>query len=583
MTTQESSKPSGRAWATSERDGPQVVTRWLTAPGMLWGLSTGILVLLVTLPIYHLVVASFKTPGGLSLSNYTQILYVRRFQEAILNTVVLGLVCASFGTLIGALLAWLVSRTNVPLRGFIRVCVMGTFVVPAFVNALSWVLLAGPNAGLLNRLWMFMTRSGKGFMNIYSMEGLAIVSVATVYPLAFIFMYNAFEMMDSEMEEAARVLGASGARTLLTITLPLARPALIAGFILMFLETIILYGAPAVIGIPANIYVITTALWTLFEYPPEIGLAAALSLPLLLITATLLWLQQQLIAQRSFATVQGKGGRWQRTDLGRWKWVAASVACLVIVVTFILPNAVLIAASVLKQAYRGISLHNLGLNHYQYVLFEYTAGIPSVRNSVVTSTAAATFAVIIATVVAFIAERNIARFGSVLVFLAMAPLVIPAMVFAVGLVAAYSTGPLPLYGTLWILVLAYLTKNLPLAFMNCKASLSTVHVELESAARILGASPLRVLKDITGPLIKNGLLAGWILVFAHSLKDLGASVLLYTSKTTVISTAIMDVFYSQNWGAVAAMSVILLGINAAVVMVGYRILGGNILTGGRGV
>ncbi|OGB93970.1 MAG: hypothetical protein A3H39_13805 [candidate division NC10 bacterium RIFCSPLOWO2_02_FULL_66_22] len=550
---------------------------------MLWGLSTGILVLLVTLPIYHLVVASFKTPGGLSLSNYTQILYVRRFQEAILNTVVLGLVCASFGTLIGALLAWLVSRTNVPLRGFIRVCVMGTFVVPAFVNALSWVLLAGPNAGLLNRLWMFMTRSGKGFMNIYSMEGLAIVSVATVYPLAFIFMYNAFEMMDSEMEEAARVLGASGARTLLTITLPLARPALIAGFILMFLETIILYGAPAVIGIPANIYVITTALWTLFEYPPEIGLAAALSLPLLLITATLLWLQQQLIAQRSFATVQGKGGRWQRTDLGRWKWVAASVACLVIVVTFILPNAVLIAASVLKQAYRGISLPNLGLNHYQYVLFEYTAGIPSVRNSVVTSTAAATFAVIIATVVAFIAERNIARFGSVLVFLAMAPLVIPAMVFAVGLVAAYSTGPLPLYGTLWILVLAYLTKNLPLAFMNCKASLSTVHVELESAARILGASPLRVLKDITGPLIKNGLLAGWILVFAHSLKDLGASVLLYTSKTTVISTAIMDVFYSQNWGAVAAMSVILLGINAAVVMVGYRILGGNILTGGRGV
>jgi len=583
MTTQESSKPSGRAWATSERDGPQVVTRWLTVPGMLWGLSTGILVLLVTLPIYHLVVASFKTPGGLSLSNYTQILYVRRFQEAILNTVVLGLVCASFGTLIGALLAWLVSRTNVPLRGFIRVCVMGTFVVPAFVNALSWVLLAGPNAGLLNRLWMFMTRSGKGFMNIYSMEGLAIVSVATVYPLAFIFMYNAFEMMDSEMEEAARVLGASGARTLLTITLPLARPALIAGFILMFLETIILYGAPAVIGIPANIYVITTALWTLFEYPPEIGLAAALSLPLLLITATLLWLQQQLIAQRSFATVQGKGGRWQRTDLGRWKWVAASVACLVIVVTFILPNAVLIAASVLKQAYRGISLPNLGLNHYQYVLFEYTAGIPSVRNSVVTSTAAATFAVIIATVVAFIAERNIARFGSVLVFLAMAPLVIPAMVFAVGLVAAYSTGPLPLYGTLWILVLAYLTKNLPLAFMNCKASLSTVHVELESAARILGASPLRVLKDITGPLIKNGLLAGWILVFAHSLKDLGASVLLYTSKTTVISTAIMDVFYSQNWGAVAAMSVILLGINAAVVMVGYRILGGNILTGGRGV
>lgn len=559
---------------------PQASRDWITLPAMLGALSMSILVLLVTLPIYHLVVASFKTPGGLSLSNYAEILFARRFQEAMRNTVVLGLVCASLGTVIGASLAWLVSRTNVPLRGFIRVCVLGTFVVPAFVNALSWVLLAGPNAGLLNRFWMFVTGSSKGFVNIYSMEGLAIVSVATVYPLAFIFLYNAFEMMDSEMEQAARVLGASGVRTVLTITLPLARPAIVAGFILMFLETIILYGAPAVIGIPSNIYVVTTAIWTLFEYPPEIGLAAALALPLLLITAALLWMQQHLLGQRGFATVQGKGGRWQRTDLGRWKWVAASLACLIIVVTFILPNVVLIVTSVLKQAYRGVSLQNLGLNHYQYVLFEYTAGIPSVRNSLVTSVAAATFAVLIASVAAFIADRRIVRFGPVLAFLAMAPLVIPAMVFAVGLVAAYSAGPLALYGTLWILILAYLTKNLPLAFMNCRASLSTVHTELESAARVLGASALRVLKDITGPLIKNALLAGWILVFAHSLKDLGASVLLYTSKTTVISTAIMDVFYSQNWGAVAALSVILLAINAAVVMVGYRILGGTILTGG---
>jgi iron(III) transport system permease protein len=152
------------------------------------------------------------------------------------------------------------------------------------------------------------------------------------------------------------------------------------------------------------------------------------------------------------------------------------------------------------------------------------------------------------------------------------------MVFAVGLVAAYSGGWIVLYGTLTILTLAYLTKNLPYAFMSCNAALASVHSDLESAARVLGASTLRTLRTITAPLIRNGLLSGWIVVFANSLRDLGASVLLYTSATTVISTAIMDVYYASQWGAVAALSVILLAINVAAIAAGYRILGRNVLS-----
>jgi iron(III) transport system permease protein len=152
------------------------------------------------------------------------------------------------------------------------------------------------------------------------------------------------------------------------------------------------------------------------------------------------------------------------------------------------------------------------------------------------------------------------------------------MVFAVGLVAAYSSGWIVLYGTLWIMMLAYLTKNLPYAFMSCNAALAAVHVDLENAARVLGASALRALRDITAPLVRNGLLSGWIVVFANSLRDLSASVLLYTSATTVISTAIMDVYYASAWGAVAALSVILLGINAIAITVGYRIFGRNVLS-----
>ena len=578
---QESLIPGMRPWESGAARLPRRpgwvsrVGLWLSPQGLLWGGIAVVLAVLVLLPVYHLVLESFRTPAGLALSNYAQITKLKRFHEALWNSLLLSSICAVLGMLLGAPLAWLVSRTNVPCRGLIRLGVLGAFVTPGFVNALSWTLLAGPNAGLLNKLWMSLTGASSGLINIFSMPGLVLVSLATIYPLAFLFMYNAFEMMDSEMEEAARILGADTWRILLTVTLPLARPALIAGALMMFLETLILYGAPAFIGVPARIYVITTQLWSLFEYPPQIGLAAALSLPLLLVTAVLLWVQRRMLAQRSFATMRGKGGRQHRIDLRWWKWPALGGALGVLVLTFVLPNVVLLNASFLRHSFRGFSFANLTLKNYAFVLFSYEAGMLSIRNSLVTSGLAASIAVVLSAIVAYLAERKIVRFGALLALLAMLPLVIPGMVFAVGLFAAYSSGPIILYGTLWILLLAYLTKHLPFAFMSCKSALSSVHLELESAASILGASRLRVFRDITGPLIKNGLLAGWILVFVPSLKELSASVLLYNSKTTVIPTAIMDAYLLPQWEAVAALSVLLLAINAVVVVAGYRFMGGN--------
>ena len=543
-----------------------------------WVAAALILAVLVLLPAYHLVVASFTTKSGLSLANYLQVFKVPRFQEAMLNSLILGIAASFFGMIIGTLLAWLVSRSNMPYRRVIRVCVLASFAVPAFVNALSWVLLAGPNAGSLNILWKALTGSQEGFINIFSMHGLIIVAVATVYPLAFIFMHNAFESMDNEMEHAARLLGASGVRAFFTIALPLARPALIAGFIMTFLEALALYGAPAAIGVPARVYVVTTQVWSLFEYPPQVGLAAALSVPLALVTVALLWVQRVLVRGRNFGTIRGKASRWQRADLGSWKWVAAGVAGFIVVVTFVLPNAVLVFRSLYHESYGALSWGNFTLDHYKYVLFDYIDGLPSIRNSLVTALGAATIASLLALFAAFLANRRSAGAGRLLAFLCMLPLAIPSMVFAVGLVAAYSGGWIVLYGTLWILMLAYLTKNLPYAFMSCSAALAAVHADLESAARVLGASTLRTLRDITAPLIRNGLLSGWIVVFANSLRDLSASVLLYTSATTVISTAIMDVYYASAWGAVAALSVILLAINAIAITAGYRIIGRNVLS-----
>jgi len=408
--------------------------------------------------------------------------------------------------------------------------------------------------------------------------------VASTFPLAFILVYNTLEMMSGDVEEAARVLGAGTARVTWTITLPLALPAIVASLILMFLETIILYGVPAMIGVPARIYVLTTQLFSLFEWPPKIGVAAAISLPLLLVTAVLLVIQRRLLAHRSFATNRGKGGRRRPIDLGPLRFVALGLSGLVLLFTLVLPYAVIVWASVSPVWVRALSAPSFSLDHYRFVLFEFTSGSRSIWNSLVTAVIAASIGVVIAVVVAYLTERRIVRHAAWLSFLAMAPLVIPGMVFAVGLFGAYSQPPLVLYGTLWILMLAYLTKFLPFAFMSCHAAVQSVYPELEHAANVLGASRVRALRDITVPMIKAGLLGGWILVFIPAIKELSSSILLFTAPTTVIATAIFDLYQLPSWEGVAALSTILLVLNGVVIAAGNWALGGRLLgrPGGSG-
>jgi iron(III) transport system permease protein len=548
----------------------------MSAHSLVLAAITLVAALLVLLPLYHVVASSVTGEHGISLDNYARAFRTSRFVAAIGNSLLLATISSFTSMLLGTPIAWLVSRSDMPLRRTIRVLVLASFAVPAFVNALSWVLLAGPNAGTLNKAWMALTGADHGLLDIFSIEGLLLVYTATIYPLAFVFMHNAFEAMDGRMEHAARVLGAGGARVALTITLPLARPAILAAFIITFLEALTSYGAPAVIGVPARVYVITTQIWSLFQYPPQIALAAALSLPLLVVTIALLAAQRLLLGRRGFTTIHGKAGLVPRTELRGWRWPAALLCLAIVFVTFVLPNATLVVEAFYK-GYGPLSLRNVTLDHFRYVLVEYIDGAPSIRNSLFTSTIAATLAVMLALTSAVIVARTKSRIASILGFLCLLPLVIPSMVFAVGLVAAYSTGPIVLYGTLWIMILAFLTLNLPYAFMSSSSALASVHVELESAARTLGAPLVRVLRDITIPLVGGGLLTGWIIVFANSLRELSAAALLFTSRTTVIATAIMDLDYASNWGGVAALSVILLAINALVITAGYRFVGRNLI------
>lgn len=552
-------------------------------PPVTWILLAALLAFLILYPIAWLVLESLKVTDDspLSLGNYLRAATTERFRIPALNSFILATSVGTLSVLVSAPMAWAIARTDMPLRGLVRVLVFGSFVTPGFLTAMAWIILAGPNAGALNRVYKFITGAETGVLDIFTMPGMIFVTFIECYPFAFILISSALVLVSADMEDAANVLGSNTWRTMLNITLPLVLPALIAGFILSFLEALVLFGAPAMIGIPAQKYVLTTQIWALFQFPPRIGLAAALALPLLMVTIVLLWLQRRMLGRRSFVTLTGKGGARRLIRLGWAKWPMLGFCLFVVAASVILPYVTLFTYATARAWGQPLGPGNFTLEHFQFVLFGLDAAQRAIRNSLVLGAMAATAASLFGALIAYIAERRLLRGSPALAFLAMAPMVIPGIVFAVGLFAGYTRPPVILYGTIWILFVAYLTKFLPFAYMNTSTAVKSVHPELEEAARILGAGRLTTFGHVTAPLIRYGVIAGWFLVFIYSLRELSSSILLFTNQTTVIAVTIFDLYETGAWSPLSAMGVVLLVINLAVVILGYRLVGGNFLGGAR--
>lgn len=552
-------------------------------PPVAWLFLAGLLAFLILYPIAWLVLESLRTTdaGPLTLENYVRAATTERFRMPALNSLILASSVGVLSVLVSAPMAWAIARTDMPLRGLVRVLVFGSFVTPGFLTAMAWIILAGPNAGALNRVYKFLTGSETGILDIFTMPGMIFVTFLECYPFAFILISSALVLISADMEDAANILGSNTWQTMLSITLPLVLPALLAGFILSFLEALVLFGGPAMIGIPAQKYVLTTQIWALFQFPPRVGLAAALALPMLLVTIVLLWLQRRLLGRRSFVTLTGKGGTHRLIRLGWAKWPMLGFCLLVVAASVILPYMTLFAYATARAWGQPLGPGNFTLEHFQFVLFGLDAAQRALRNSLILGVLAATAASLFGALIAYIGERRLLPGSPILAFLAMAPMVIPGIVFAVGLFAGYTRPPLVLYGTIWILFVAYLTKFLPFAFMNTATAVKSVNPELEEAARILGAGRLTTFRHITAPLIRYGVIAGWFLVFIYSLRELSSSILLFTNQTTVIAVTIFDLYETGAWSPLSALGVVLLLINLAVVTVGYRLVGGNFLGGAR--
>jgi iron(III) transport system permease protein len=536
---------------------------------LLWIVLAAALIFLVVNPLFRLVQLSLQDidSGEFTLLNYVTAYSRQRYLVAMWNSLQLGFWVTVLCLIFAVPIAWAVSRTDMPCKGAIRLLILGAFVTPPYLGSIGWILLAGPNSGWLNRVWMALTGAQEGLFNIYSFEGLAFNIAIYSFPYLFIFTSAALDVVSSEMEDAANILGAGTLRTTLRITLPLVLPAIMAGAIVTFLEAIALFGTPALIAIPARFNVVTTQLLQFFSQPIRAEVAAAYAVPLLLITVVLFGFQRWVMRRRGFVSMTGKGGDRRLIALGPWRWVMLGYTFLLLSLSVLLPYAVLAQAALSKAWGRGFSVDNLTLGNFRYLLFQHETAAQSVINSFTYAAAAACIAMVLALSIAYIVSRRLLPWAGVLSFVAMAPFVVPGIVLAIAFYAAYAPPPLALYGTATILILAFATRFLPIGYANADAAIRSINPEMEDAVRILGGGRLLAIRRVLAPLMQRSLIGAWLLVFIPATRELSTAMFLYGPKTRTMSVMLMDMSEEGNFENLAALGLLLLA--STLIIVGF--------------
>jgi len=533
------------------------------------------LIILVVLPLLWLFYGSLRGEQGLSLDHFAEVLSGRLYVNALLNSLILGAWTGLFSLLIGLTLAWAVSRTDVPAKKFIQATATLSYLLPPFLTAIAFTYLFSPNAGLINVLMRDVLGLPWLTFNIFSMTGLVIVTVMHTFPFVYLLASSALQSVDASYEEAAQILGASKLRTAFAITAPLVAPAVLSGTLLAFVNAIALFGSQAIIGLPGRIVTLPTRIYALFDYPPEYGLASALSLVFVVLTVAALYLQRSFLAKRSYVTLGGKGSRPQLMELGIFRWVVFGFAAIIFVIAILAPYATLIAVSFSKSW--GLEFwKNLTFANYKFILLEYNVTQRAILNSLMLATVAATLAVFLGVVMGWIDLRTRIPGRKILDYASLIPLGLPGIVVAVALIQFWLAMPIALYGTLTILLLAYVGRYLPLGVRAANASLRQVDPSLEESAQILGASWTTTLREVTLPLIRPGLFAGWLLVFVPVIQELSASILLFSSSSITLAVAVYNLYETGYIEPVAALAMVNMAIIGVAIWLAYRIGGRSV-------
>lgn len=528
------------------------------------------LMILVVLPLASLIVGSVVDGGRPTLEHFREALRGRLYVQALWNSLVLGAWTAALSVVIGLPLAWAVSRTNVPGKRFLHFTAVISYLTPPFLTAIAFVNLFGPNAGLVNRFVRDVLSAPALTFNVFSMAGLVLVTVPHTFPFVYLLAASALESVDASMEESAQILGAGRWRTAAAVTLPLVAPAVLSGALVAFVNAIALFGSQAIVGLPGRVFTLPTRIYALFDYPPQYGLASALSLIFVAITVAALYLQRRYLARRSYVTVGGKGGRPQLVDLGRARFAVLAFGVAVFVIAVAAPYLTLLAVSVSKSW--GLTFwQNLTLQHYRFVLLEYDVTRRAIVNSLMLAAGAATLAVVLGSLVGWVDLRTTAPGRKLLDYVSLIPLGLPGIVVAVALIQFWLALPIPIYGTLLIILLAYTARYVPLGVRSANAAFRQIDPSLEETARVTGAGWLRTFRSVTLPLARPGLFAGWLLVFVPALQELSASILLFSSGSITLAVAVYNLYETGALKPVAALAIVTMVIITAAIALATRL------------
>jgi len=533
------------------------------------------LIILIVLPLLFLLFGSVRGDHGLNLNYFGEVISGRLYRQALFNSLILGAWTGLFSLAIGLVLAWAVSRSDVPGKTLIQITASLSYLSPPFLTAIAFVYLFSPNAGLINVFLRDVAGLPWLTFNIFSMTGLVLVTVLHTFPFVYLLASSALTSVDASYEEAAQILGAGKIRTALSVTAPLVAPAILSGTLLAFVNAIALFGSQAIIGLPGRIVTLPTRIYALFDYPAEYGLASALSLIFVVITVAALYLQRAFLARRSYVTLAGKGARPQLIALGPARWFLFGFSVLAFLIAIVAPYTTLLAVSLSKSwglaFWKGLTLDN-----YHFILVEYNVTQRAILNSLTLAIIAATLAVLLGAIIGWIDLRTRMPGRKLLDYTALIPLGLPGIVVAVALIQFWLAMPLALYGTMGILLLAYVGRYIPLGVRAANTSLRQIDPSLEESAQILGASWLTTMREITFPLIRPGLFAGWLLVFVPVIQELSASILLFSPTSITLAVAVYNLYETGAVERVGALAIINMLIIGAAIAVANKLGGGAI-------
>ena len=540
------------------------------------GICVALTLYLAVIPLGFLLWQSFFTPqtaekaAQFTFQNYIDAYVSSETWALFRNSLEFAVGTSCFSFVVGATLAWMNERTNTPFKRLFYGLSIIPLIIPSVLFTVAWILLASPKIGILNLVLKDFLGLEHHVFDIYTVWGMIWVDGLHYSPMAFLLMSAAFRAMDPALEESAMMSGASVLQVAWRVTLKLSWPAVFATILILFVRAIESFEVPALLGLPVGIEVFTSSIYqAVHRYPSQVGLASAYAVTLLLITAVGVYFQSRLSSRGSkYATMTGKGFRPRQIDLGKWRYLTAGIFIVYFLLIVVLPFSVLLWSSFQKfyTVPSWKALHNLTLDPYRFIV-TYPSLTTAVWNSLLLAVGTATIVMLVTSVICWIVVKTKLRGRWILDGVASLPLVYPGLVLGLAIMIFYLNVDIGVYGTIWIMFIAYVTRFMPYGLRYNTTSMLQIHKELEESAAMSGASWGTTFWRVILPLLKPGLVAGFIYVMIVSIRELSSSILLYSPGTEVVSVVIWELWENGQYVELSALGVMFILALFVLVMV----------------